>query len=238
MIPGQIASRFMSQLSGLFSVCLSCLSLVTGVTPMASSPVLSEPVPTAIAQVAGWKAFRGRGVELWLPSNYRGGSPSAADAKGLINVIKEMGPEFAHIARMVEQNPSTFVLFAVDPQLNATGGVTNVLVASEQVAPTLTLEGYLTALAKILPAQIRIVEQQRVTLQGQVAGRLVTEAASHGIRVKQLIYVIKQGRTVWTVGYSTGAENYSQHLPLFERSIQTFKGQAEVVVSQRSGDLP
>ncbi|MBL1174184.1 hypothetical protein [Pantanalinema sp. GBBB05] len=222
----------MSQLFGLFSVCLSCLSLGTSVTPVGGSPWLSQPTPSTIAQVPGWKVFVGRGVELGLPSNYRGGSPSAADAKGLIAAIKGLGAEFAQIARMVEQNPSTFVLFAVDPQLNAMGGVTNVLVAAEQVAPTLTLEAYLTTLAKILPAQIRIVDRQQVKIQGQPAGRLVTEAAAQGVRVKQLIYVIKQNRTVWTVGYSTAAEDYLQHLPLFERSIQTFKGQAEVVISQ------
>lgn len=216
---------------GLFSACLSCLFGIM-VAPIASVPFPSELAHSAIAQVPGWKAFRGRGVELWLPTNYRGGSPSATDAKGLIAAIKGLGAEFAQIARMVEQNPSTFVLFAVDPQLNAMGGVTNVLVAAEQVAPTLTLEGYLTTLATILPAQIRLVDRQLVTIQGEPAGRLVTEAVAQGVRVKQLIYVIKRDRTVWTVGYSTGAKDYPQHLPTFERSIQTFKGQAEVVISQ------
>jgi hypothetical protein len=201
--------------------------------PVGRTSLPNALVAPAIAQVPGWKAFRGRGVELWLPPNYRGGSPSAADAKGLITAIKGLGTEFAQIARMVEQNPSTFVLFAVDPKLNAMGGVTNVLVASEQVAPTLTLEEYLASLAKVLPAQIHIVDRQQVTIQGRPAGRLVTEATAQGVQVKQLIYVIKQNRTVWTVGYSTGATDYPQHLPLFERSIQTFKGQAEVVVSQQ-----
>ncbi|MGI0484533.1 hypothetical protein ACN4EK_03790 [Pantanalinema rosaneae CENA516] len=227
----------MSQRCGLWGVCLSCLSLGTVVAPVERMPVASDLISPAltpaIAQAADWKAFRGRGVELWLPNYYRGGSPSAVDAKGLIAAIKGLGTEFAQIAQMVENNPSTFVLFAVDPQLNATGGVTNVLVAAEQVAPTLTLEGYLTALATILPAQIRIVDRQQVTIQGQPAGRLVTEASSQGVQVKQLIYVIKQAHTVWTVGYSTAAEDYLQHLPVFERSMQTFKGEAEVVISQQ-----
>lgn len=213
----------------LLSYCLPMLGLaVLSAEARAAAKTVDAPATIAapapaLAQQLGWKSFRGRDVELSLPAHFRGGSPSDADAKVLITAVKNLGPAFAQIATFVEKNPATFVLFAVDPKPNRVGGVTNVLVAAEQVPANTTLDNYLASLSRILPAQIQIIERNVVTISGLKAGRLVTQAGVREQQVKQLIYVIKQGDTVWTVGYSTGANEYQQRLSTFERSIQTFK---------------
>ena len=202
------------------------ISAAIGLLGLGHPPTLAQPTAVTANPLAGWKAFQGNGIELWLPDTFRGGSPTAADAAILIQAIKTLGPEYAQIARLVEQNPRAFVLFAVDPTPNQAGGVTNVLVAAEKIPSLVTLEMYLSSMAQLLPAQIQILDRTIVSMKSYQAGRLVTQAQAPNITVKQLIYVIKQGDRIWTIGYSTGADEYTQRLPVFEQSIATFKTQA------------
>lgn len=183
--------------------------------------------PPAIAQAApiqGWKAFKGRGVELWLPQAYQGGSPSASDTTFIIDGIRRLGPQFEQFAQVIERDPSKFALFAIDPQPTASGGLTNVLIGVDRVPSVVTLDVMMKSVASALPSSIRVTEQKLVRLGNQPAGRLTTETAVTSLKVKQLIYLLKQGNTVWSVSFTTEASEFQKRVPLFERSIRTFKG--------------
>lgn len=172
-------------------------------------PVLSFHYPTAIA-----------------------GSPNTTGLQTLIKGIRSLGQDYEQIASLVEQNPSTFLLIAVDPKPDRTGGVTNVVVSAVKIPETVTVDAYIDAAVQSLPTPIRTIERKTVQVGQYSAGRLVTEAsakpdASQPDAPRQLIYVIKQGRTLWTVAYSTRAGDYSQRLAMFEKSIQSFKVQSD-----------
>ncbi len=101
------------------------------------------------------------------------------------------------------------------------GFLTNVIVLNEQVTLTINLETYLQQLSKHFPAEIRIVDMKTGLVEGYQVGRIITET-SVGRSGKQIYYVIKDGRTIWSVIFSTGADEFEQRLPIFEASIKTF----------------
>ena len=189
---------------------------------------LTQP-PGAAELVGKWQTFTAPGVELSLPENYRGGSPHTTGLQALINGIRSLGADYVQIASMIEQNPNTFLLIAVDPKPDATGGVTNVVVSAVTVPEAVTVDAYIDAAVKSLPDAIRTIDRKTVQVGQKPAGRLVTEASvpssSQADALRQLIYVIKQGTTLWTVAYSTRAGDYPQRLAMFERSIASFKVQ-------------
>ncbi|SRR5579883_1462967 len=220
-------------------------SALTGTSGIVTQPQRSG----AEALTQKWQIFKGPGVELSLPESYRGGSPNTTGLQKLIGAIRSLGEDYEQIASMVEQNPSTFLLIAVDPKPSSTGGVTNVVVSAATVPATVTVDAYIDAAVKALPPLIRPVERKTVQVGQNTAGRLVTEASvasdsPQSDRLKQLIYVIKQGTTLWTVAYSTGANDYSQRLAMFERSISSFKTQSAQPLNtpspekKPSGSLP
>lgn len=184
------------------------------------------------ALIEKWQTFKAPGIELALPENYRGGSPHTNGLQALIKGIRLLGADYEQIASMVEQNPSTFLLIAVDPKPDRAGGVTNVVVSAVKVPETVTVDAYIDAAVQSLPAPIRTIERKTVQVGQNAAGRLVTEASLPSSNVqsdalRQLIYVIKQGTTLWTVAYSTRAGDYPQRLAMFEQSIQSFKVQTD-----------
>ncbi len=183
---------------------------------------------SASGLVQAWQTFKGANVELSLPATYRGGSPDTQGMQRLLAEIKSLGAEYEQIARMVEQNPDTFLLIAVDPTPDPAGGITNVVVSALKVPETVTADAYIDAAMQSLPIPTRTVERKTVQVGQQSAVRLVTEAnlASGTARtdqIRQLIYVIKQDNTLWTVTYSTRATDYPQRLALFEQSMESFK---------------
>ena len=44
-----------------------------------------------------------------------------------------------------------------------------------------------------------------------------------GTNGKELMYAIKNGNTFWVITYGTGADEFDQRLPEFEKSALTFK---------------
>ncbi|PSB26997.1 hypothetical protein [Stenomitos frigidus] len=203
-----------------------------------TSVIRSRTKPSGAGSlVEKWQTFKAPGVELALPENYRGGSPNTTGLQTLIKGIRSLGTDYEQIASMVEQNPSTFLLIAVDPKPDRTGGVTNVVVSAVKVPETVTVEAYIDAAVQSLPTPLRTIERKTVQVGQNPAGRLVTEASlpsstAQADAMRQLIYVIKQGTTLWTVAYSTRAGDYQQRLAMFEQSIQSFK----VQVAQKPGN--
>jgi len=62
-----------------------------------------------------------------------------------------MGPEFQEMADLIEQNPSASSFLAVDSYVGASGGVTNLRIAGEQVASTMTVDAYMDAVTAMFP---------------------------------------------------------------------------------------
>ncbi|MBG1265854.1 serine/threonine protein kinase [Nostoc sp. WHI] len=177
-------------------------------------PFISEEnIPSGVP--SDWKKFEGSGSELWLPPSWESGDYRSMKKSGSHN------PQIEQFAQQVQQNPSAFPIFAFDSIKGNSGFLTNVIVSKEQVTPTINLETYLQEESKHFPAQIRIVDMKTASVEGYEIGRIITET-SLGRSGKQIHYIIKDGRTIWSVIFSTGADEFEQRLPILEASLRTF----------------
>lgn len=173
--------------------------------------------------IPGWEKFEGGGVELWLPESWVGGDPSEdMDMEMIVEGLRSLGPDFEEYAQSIEENPWMFVLFVFDYEVGESGGPTNVNVVKEKVPSTMTIDEYLDLASEQLPAPSQVIERGAVTLADREAGRLVIQAEISGVAVKQLMYIVKEGTTMWLITFATFAEEFAQRLPVFEQSALTF----------------
>lgn len=182
--------------------------------PPISDQNISPDIPS------GWKKFEGSGAELWLPPTWEGGDLSEKLDK-LRTSLGSHNPDLEKFAEIVQQNPSAFSIWALDSIKSDSGFLTNVIVTHEQVTLTINLETYLQELSNNLPSQIRIVDMKIGLVEGYQVGRIITET-SVGRSGKQIYYVIKDGSNIWSVVFSTGANEFEERLRIFEASVRTF----------------
>jgi hypothetical protein len=196
-------------------------------TPVVQYPTPTESLPTA-TPIPGWKKFegaaaRGGSVELWLPPNYLGLDPRK-DLNLIIEDLKTLGPDYELLAEAIKQNQAAIALMAFDSELDDSGFLTNINITADQVISSMTLELLLESVVKQSPEHpsYRFVEQGIVPLDRYQAGRIVMESDYSGARVKQLIYIILEDNTAWTITFTTSADEFDRRLPVFEQSIRTF----------------
>ena len=115
-----------------------------------------------------------------------------------------------------------YVLWAVDLEVGDSGFLTNVGIVTERVLSVVTLEAYIDAAVKQFPEQFRVTERDAVSLGSYQAGRLILEFTISGVEVKEVVYVVKGGSTVWVMTLATGLEEFDERLPSFERIARTF----------------
>lgn len=156
-----------------------------------------------------------------MPEKYEGGSSD--ELEELAEKIGSLGSDYEQMASAFEQNPEMLVFWCYDPDLSSRGFMTNVLVIAEPIPESITLKSYFNAATGILPEQIRVVEKGIVELDEYEAGRFVLETTVEGLTVKQLAYITKAEKTMYSITYSTSASEFNERLPTFEESINTFR---------------
>jgi len=141
-----------SAASGCGSATSSEPSGSVGSSPPSSfEPVAASPsAATTPASLSGWREHRAGRFTLWLPKSYIAGDP-AKNNEILVAKLRTMGPEFQEMADLIEQNPSASSFLAVDSYVGASGGVTNLRIAGEQVASTMTVDAYMDAVTAMFP---------------------------------------------------------------------------------------
>lgn len=183
----------------------------------------AETPESASPSIPGWEKFETDTVELWLPQRFEGLDLSDEKLDVLVEKMRALGPDFEKMAQVVKQNRTAFVMWAFDTEESDSGVLTNVNVTTGHMQAAMPMNHYLDMLAAQLPRQYRVVEQEIVSLDGHQAGRLVLEFESPEAVLKQMLYVIMSDNTVWTVNYATGTEEFDERLPVFERSIRSFR---------------
>jgi len=170
---------------------------------------------------AGWKTFEGEGVQISLPDNYEGGS--ADEVEEIVKKMKSLGSEYEAMAEMMNANPDMFVLWVYDPEISTGGLVSNVIVLEEPIPSGISLESYVEAASDMLPPEMQVVEQGIVSLDKYEAARLVMDTTMMGATIKQVVYAIKDGSTMYTITFSTSLSEFNERLPDFEKSVNTFR---------------
>lgn len=203
-------------LASCILLACSLTNLVSGIiSPGAEIQPTSTPIP-------GWNKFEGNGIEIWLPGSFLGGDLSQ-DLDVILANLRNLGPDFAGIVQLIEANPEMFLIFATDSEVGPSGVLTNVNVTTEQVLSSLELDTYLDLATGQFPPQFQVTDRKIVSLGEYQAGRLEIEFQVGGIAGKELLYVIKDGTSIWNITYATGAAEFAGRLRDFELSALTFR---------------
>lgn len=196
---------------------LTVLLILVSVIPACTSK--SNSLPTA-TPLPGFKRFDGGEMEIWLPESFEGGNLSE-DLEVIVEKLRMLGPDFQAVAQMVEQNPSMFVLLAVDQELGPSGFLTNVNVIEERILSTMTLEMYYEATSSQMDSLgANVLAHEIVQLGDTPASRMIADQTTFGSRMLQ--YHVKDGNSMWVITFSAGLGEFEQKLPEFEQSMLTF----------------
>lgn len=180
-------------------------------------PTTPEPTP-----IPGWQLFEGDEVELWLPDSFEGGNLEE-DLPVVVDALRNLGPDFIEIAATIENNPEAFAIWAFDSQMGSPGFLTNVNVTREQVLSVVSLDDYLDAVSRQLGPGFEILSQEKVQLNGTEAGLLEIALQLPEVNARELVYIMKEGNTIYALTYATHEEEWEERRPVFEQSAQTFR---------------
>jgi hypothetical protein len=187
--------------------------------PTATSiPATEMPQSTEISK-PGWEKFEGDGIDLWLPESFEGGNLDE-DIDLVVEMMRNLGPEYEQTAQLVEQNPSIFIIWAFDSVVGGSGYLTSVAVTKEKVFSALTLDSYLDAAQKQFPSQFKVVEREILSHGENQAGRLIIEFEVNGVFGKEVVNVIETENTMWIITCATGLDEYEERSPIFEEIFQ------------------
>jgi hypothetical protein len=188
--------------------------------PMPTPAPTNAPQPTLIftpTTIPNWKQINGQGVSLWLPATWMGGSVQEG-AQALLT----LGPGYGQYTSQIEANADAILLWAFDANILDGAHITNVTIGSERMPREVRVDTYMEALSTKLPSQFRIIEQSSLEIAGREAGSLLILVETGGVIVKEIMYIIKEGGTLWLITYAASDIEFETHLPVFELSINTF----------------
>lgn len=174
-------------------------------TPWALSTVAPTGTPTPLPYESlipdGWSQFKTGLVELWLPADFEPGDP-----------------------QFFNNSPNTAMgeLILTGTQSESSLYQMLVIVSYEPLTAE-TLDVYLDAEVAKIPADIRVAQRSKVTLNGTEAVRFVFETRYNNVDVNDLTYVFLDGGTIWYVEYIAQINEFFEKLSIFEKSAQTFR---------------
>ena len=158
-------------------------------------------VPYELLIPRGWEQFRTELVEIWLPKEF-----TSTDPQLLSNSADSAAPELLITGASSQSSPyQMFVMISHEP---LTAG---------------SLDAYLEGEAVKYPAEVRVIEKKKVSIDTRDAIRFVFETQSNQTNVTDLAYLFLDGNTVWYVEYVVPSDEFSAMLPTFESSVKTFR---------------
>lgn len=200
-------------LASIVGICLLAVGIAYGLTALFPGSTPPESVP-------GWQKLAAKGIEIQVPPSYLG-IDDPRDISQMMDEVRGLGPEFEEAVRQFEENPDMMVLMILDPAIYQ-GYATNINITKEDVGAITTLKANVDSMLRHTPPQVRVVERTTKKLPNYTAERLILESNLFSTSIRQLVYVIKKSNTVWVITFTTHGAQFSQRLPIFEQSIETF----------------
>ena len=212
-----------------FNTISRAMRSLAGVAILAAMPILS-PVPVTAAegnflrdrlvvQVSGQR-IQGEGMSLVLPVSFYGGNPRTTLGE-ISEKLSQVVPDSEERLTLIRNSPLPIVFLAFDSAVDSAGFLTNVNVVVESVSRRMSVEEYLQGNLRALSAFYEILESDLVSVNEIPMGRIVARQN----QLQQLFYLIPRGDRFYVVTYSSSTAGFSSRLPIFERSMQTFRFQ-------------
>jgi hypothetical protein len=169
--------------------------------------VLSMPSPFVLPGLAsagipnGWKQFKTRRVEIWLPAAFTAGDPTLFS-----DTANSATPEM--LMAGASSPSSLYKMF--------------VMVSYEPLTAD-SLDAYLEGEIVASHSGVRVAEKKKVSINSRDAVRFVFETRSNNTEINDLAYLFLDGSTVWYVEYVMQSNEFFEMLPTFEDSVRTFR---------------
>jgi len=159
------------------------------------------PIPYEMLIPDGWMQFKTGLVEIWLPADFKLGDS------------KLFGDSANSALRELIMTGATSKS-ALSPML---------VMVSYEPLPAGSLDAHLDSEIASFPADIRVAERRKVTINSVEVVRFVFETQSNNIDVNDLAYVFLDGNTIWYVEYVAQINEFYEMLATFEQSARTFR---------------
>jgi hypothetical protein len=203
---GFVATNMMNSGPSLAQFTPTVAPTVTPVvvaSPTAVTTPTLAPIPYEQLIPEGWKQFKTALIEIWLPSNFKETNEKDLGVQGGVDMVELAAKEAVSKTSLYNM----VVLVAYDPI----------------TAPT--LDEYLKKELEALQAEdgARTTEYRTVNVNGREARRIVLETRVNSVDVNALIYVFQDGTTAWYVEYVAQINEFFDNLPMFEKSVKTFR---------------
>lgn len=156
------------------------------------------PIPYEVLIPQDWTQFKTELVEIWLPKGFKKDKPVASES-GLTNELAMKG-------------------FVSEGSVYPAG----VLVSYEPIAGD-SLDAYIETLPNQLSNEVRIATKGKVTVNSVEAVRLLIEMKVEGVEFNDLMYVFRDGGTVWVIQYLAQINDFYSMQDTIDKSIKTFR---------------
>jgi len=186
---------------------------------------------------------------LWLAplAMVLGGAPAAAEWRfqipaGWVDLAGGKAAPPGMRAGEVAQ-AAAYQVYAVDPA-SADHGYPETMVAKivpqamvpDEKALGPFIDGFTRGVHRTAPgAQVSIVEQGIVEIQGVKAIRVVAEVTGTRKRLRTLQYALPGGDSTAVISYSADASAFARYLPIFEANVRAVQGAAQPPLRLRVG---
>jgi hypothetical protein len=169
--------------------------------PSAAPTGTATSIPYENLIPSGWLQYKTGLVEIWLPADFQPGDPQLFNNSS---------------------NTAVGELILTGSQSNSSLYQMLVMVSYEPLTAE-SLDSHLDAEVAKLPADIRVAQRAKVTLNGTESIRFVFEIRYNNVDVNDLTYVFQDGGTIWYVEYVAQINEFFEMLSVFEKSAQTFR---------------
>jgi hypothetical protein len=163
------------------------------VIPTATITETPTPLPYEQLIPADWKQFKTTLIEIWLPPTFKSTKKDVNEELAAVNAVSK------------KSLYKTLVSVAYEP-LDGN-----------------SLDAYIDTKLSKMDSAARVVERKKVSLNSTEAIRMVIEGRTNGLDVNELVYLIQDGSTVWSITYVAQINEFYDALPTFEQSAKTFR---------------
>ena len=158
---------------------------------------------------------------IQLPESFTGGDPQT-ELEQLITDLRAMGGHFAQSADSLEASSSSFLLWIFDTTIGSSGAMTNMTLVKDEIPAEATIQEFLDAVLQVLPSEYQVVDSRTVALaRYPEAAKIIFETSLEGIDLKEVVYLVKHGSSVYVITFATGLAEFDQRSPIFDQSANT-----------------
>jgi hypothetical protein len=190
-------------------------------TPAATITPTITPTPT-LTPIPGWSEVSGKGVSLWLPDTWRGGSP-LEDLNQLLADAEREPITVQQYAVMLENNRGAINLWAYDTLSTGSPHLANIHIGQEEVGEAVTVEIYIDAINRNLPDHFTVTGWQLLNIQDLPGGKIFIDVDVNGLLIQEVMYILKDDNIMWLVTFAAASDAFPLQLAIIDQSVETLK---------------